>query len=68
MTATRAASTRGRSATGATEPRREFRHRLALFYLDLEELPSLLGGRLVATWPGLLRFRRRDYLGTDGSL
>ena len=31
-----------------TEPRREFRHRLALFYLDLDELPRLLGGRLVA--------------------
>jgi len=47
-----------------TEPRREFRHRLALFYLDLDELPSLLGGRLSAARPGLLRFRRRDYLGS----
>jgi DUF1365 family protein len=46
-----------------TEPRREFRHRLALFYLDLDELPSLLGGRLLVARPGLLRFRRRDYLG-----
>ncbi|HUA72779.1 MAG TPA: DUF1365 domain-containing protein [Solirubrobacteraceae bacterium] len=46
-----------------TEPRREFRHRLALFYLDLDELPLLLGGRLVAARAGLLRFRRRDYLG-----
>jgi uncharacterized protein len=46
-----------------TEPRREFRHRLALFYLDLDELPGLLGGRLVARRPGVLRFRRRDYLG-----
>ena len=45
------------------QPRREFRHRLALFYLDLDELPSLLGGRLVVPRPGLLRFRRRDYLG-----
>jgi uncharacterized protein len=44
-------------------PRREFRHRLALFYLDLDELPALLGGRLVGSRPGLLRFRRRDYLG-----
>jgi uncharacterized protein len=44
------------------EPRREFRHRLALFYLDLDELPGLLGGRLVASRPGPLRFRRRDYL------
>jgi DUF1365 family protein len=45
------------------EPRREFRHRLALAYLDLEELPRLLGGRLVSPRPGLVRFRRRDYLG-----
>jgi uncharacterized protein len=45
------------------EPRREFSHRLALAYLDLEELPRLLGGRLVARRPGPVRFRRRDYLG-----
>lgn len=45
------------------EPRREFSHRLALAYLDLDELPSLLGGRLLARPPGLVRFRRRDYLG-----
>jgi uncharacterized protein len=45
------------------QPRREFRHQLALFYLDLDELPALLGGRLVASPPGGLRFRRRDYLG-----
>jgi uncharacterized protein len=45
------------------EPRREFRHRLALAYVDLDELPSLLGGRLVAPRPGALRFRAADYLG-----
>jgi DUF1365 family protein len=45
------------------DPPREFRHRLALAYLDLEELPTLLGGRLVSERPGLLRFRRADYLG-----
>jgi DUF1365 family protein len=45
------------------EPRRSFEHRIALFYLDLDEVPGLLGGRLVARRPGLLRFRRRDYLG-----
>lgn len=45
------------------EPRREFRHRLALAYLDLDELPDLLGGRLVRSRPGALRFRRSDYLG-----
>lgn len=45
------------------EPRRQFRHSLALAYLDLEELPALLDGRLVSPSPGLVRFRRRDYLG-----
>ncbi len=45
------------------EPPREFRHRLALAYVDLDELPGLLGGRLVTRAPGVLRFRRRDYLG-----
>jgi hypothetical protein len=39
------------------------RYRLALVYLDLDELPRLLGGRLVDTRHGLVRFRRRDYLG-----
>jgi len=38
-------------------------YRLALVYLDLDELPRLLGGRLVDPRPGLVRFRRRDYLG-----
>ena len=41
----------------------ELHHRLALAYIDLEELPELLGGRLLARGPGLVRFRRRDYLG-----
>jgi uncharacterized protein len=41
----------------------EFRHRLAMTYVDLDELPRLLGGRLVARRPGLVRFRRDDYLG-----
>jgi DUF1365 family protein len=45
------------------EPRGEFTHRLALAYLDLEELPRLLSGRLVSPRPGLVRFRRHDYLG-----
>jgi uncharacterized protein len=45
------------------DPRREFSHRLALAYLDLDELPKLLDGHLVARRPGLVRFRRRDYLG-----
>lgn len=45
------------------EPRHEFRYRLALAYLDLDELPRLLGGRLVSSRPGLVRFRRSDYLG-----
>jgi DUF1365 family protein len=41
----------------------EFTHRIALAYLDLDELPQLLGGRLVRSWPGPVRFRRADYLG-----
>jgi DUF1365 family protein len=45
------------------QPRTEFIHRLALAYVDLGELPELLGGRLLARGPGALRFRRRDYLG-----
>jgi DUF1365 family protein len=49
------------------EPRRQFRHSLALVYLDLEELPTLLDGRLVRPGPGLARFRRRDYLGDPGT-
>lgn len=42
---------------------REFRHRIALVYLDLDELDGLLGGRLLAGRPGMVRFRRADYLG-----
>ena len=43
--------------------RHEFRHRIALAYVDLDELPALLGGRLLKRGPGLVRFRRGDYLG-----
>jgi uncharacterized protein len=43
--------------------RNEFRHRLALAYVDLDELPGLLRGILISRRPGLVRFRRRDYLG-----
>ena len=42
---------------------RVFRHRLALVYADLDELPGLFGGRLIARRPGFVRFRRADYLG-----
>lgn len=41
----------------------EFRQRVALAYIDLDELPGLLGGHLLARGPGLVRFRRSDYLG-----
>jgi uncharacterized protein len=44
-------------------PRREFRHRLALWYVDLDELPALLDGRLLEPSRGALRFRRPDYHG-----
>jgi uncharacterized protein len=40
-----------------------FTHRIALAYLDLDELPALLGGKLVRPRPGLVRVRRGDYLG-----
>jgi DUF1365 family protein len=46
-----------------TAPRRELRHRLALFYIDLDELPLLLDGRLASRRPGALRFCRGDYHG-----
>jgi DUF1365 family protein len=44
-------------------PRREFQHQVAMAYIDLDELPGLLGGRLLRHTPGPLRFRRRDYHG-----
>jgi DUF1365 family protein len=44
----------------------EFTHRLTLAYVDLDELPGLLGGMLVRRRPGLVRFRRPDYLGDPG--
>jgi uncharacterized protein len=43
------------------EPERAFQHQVAMYYLDLDELPRLLGGRLLAAGPGILRFRRSDY-------
>ncbi|MGH8732241.1 MAG: DUF1365 domain-containing protein [Burkholderiales bacterium] len=43
--------------------RHELLHRISMAYLDLDELPQLLGGRLVRRSPGLVRFRRADYLG-----
>jgi hypothetical protein len=43
--------------------RNDFRHRLALLYVDLDELPELLSGRLLRRRPGVVRVRRRDYLG-----
>jgi hypothetical protein len=49
------------------DPPRQFCHSLALAYLDLAELPTLLDGRLVKSSPGLVRFRRRDYLGDPGT-
>jgi DUF1365 family protein len=37
------------------------RHRIALAYVDLDELPWLLGGRLAARSRGLVRLSRSDY-------
>lgn len=48
-----------------SSPAREFGHRVVFLYLDLDELPTLLGGRFVRRRPGLLRVRRRDLLGGD---
>lgn len=46
-----------------TEAPDDFTHDVALAYVDLDELPELLSGRLVSRRPGALRFRREDYLG-----
>jgi DUF1365 family protein len=46
-----------------TDGAREFTHGLALAYIDLDELPRLLGGALVRERPGIVRFRRDDYFG-----
>jgi DUF1365 family protein len=43
--------------------RHDLRYRLTLAYVDLDELPELLGGRLTRKTAGLVRFRRRDYFG-----
>jgi DUF1365 family protein len=40
-----------------------FRHRVIMAYVDLDELPGLLGGRLVRRRPGLARLRRADHMG-----
>jgi DUF1365 family protein len=42
---------------------REFVYPIAMAYVDLDELPDLLGGRLLRRMPGITRFRRRDYFG-----
>jgi DUF1365 family protein len=42
---------------------REFRYGIHMAYVDLDELPGLLGGRLASPRPGLVRFRRSDYFG-----
>ncbi|WP_249011158.1 DUF1365 domain-containing protein [Conexibacter sp. DBS9H8] len=40
-----------------------FRYPVSYVYLDLDELPTLLGGRLLRRRPGPWRFHRSDYLG-----
>jgi DUF1365 family protein len=42
---------------------REFGYRIHMAYVDLDELPGLLGARLASPRPGLVRFRRSDYFG-----
>lgn len=46
----------------AERPHR-FSYPLALFHLDLDELPCLLGGRLLRRRGHLVRFERADYFG-----
>src|SRR5690348_7493066 len=53
--------------TRFAEKQREFELPISLAYIDLEELPTLLGGKLVSERPGLVRFRREDYFG-EGDL
>jgi uncharacterized protein len=42
---------------------RLFRYGVYMAYIDLDELPDLLGGRLASPRPGIVRFRRSDYFG-----
>jgi DUF1365 family protein len=42
---------------------REFGYSIYMAYVDLDELPALLGGRLTSPRRGLVRFRRSDYFG-----
>src|SRR5689334_25217925 len=42
---------------------REFNYGIYMAYVDLDELPGLLGGRLASPRPGIVRFRRSDYFG-----
>ena len=41
----------------------EFDYRVAMAYVDLDEVDELAGGVLVRERPGIVRFRRPDYLG-----
>ncbi|MBO9532531.1 MAG: DUF1365 domain-containing protein [Solirubrobacteraceae bacterium] len=41
----------------------DFTHPLSLLYVDLDELPRVLGGRLVRRRPGLVRIRPQDLHG-----
>jgi DUF1365 family protein len=49
------------------ERHNEFSAGMALAYIDLDELPRLVGGRLASARPGIVRFRRGDYFG-DASI
>jgi uncharacterized protein len=41
----------------------EFRHRIAMAYIDLGEVDDVVGGALTRARPGIAHFRRSDYLG-----
>jgi DUF1365 family protein len=46
-----------------TDREHAFTYKVAMAYLDLSEVDTVLGGRLRKTGPGGLRFRRSDYFG-----
>ena len=47
----------------SAERQHHFQYRVAMPYLDLAEVGEVVDGRLMRVRPGVVRFRRRDYLG-----
>jgi DUF1365 family protein len=55
-----------RHRRNAVRPRM-FSYGMYMAYIDLDELPNLLDGRLASARPGIVRFRRSDYFGDPQS-